>query len=159
VVADSSYSSPMGPPSDYGMTPNPMSGPPGQGSFGGSAGGYDAGAFGGPQYGAPASTYGMPTGVGGPAGAWAPMQQAYPQSNASHSTAPFDSRAAEAAFTSAGNAQTSSGPSNGNSYGQSYGGMDNGADPFAFLSSGLGSLSMNDDARRNGNSSNNKTQS
>jgi hypothetical protein len=32
--------------------------------------------------------------------------------------------------------------------------MDGNSDPFAFLSAGLGGLSMNDDSRRNGANSN-----
>jgi hypothetical protein len=63
----------------------------------------------------------------------------------SHSAGPFDSRAAEAAFQSAGNGPASAGPGNNNFYSQTEN------DPFAFLSSGFGSLSVsNQDARQNG---------
>jgi hypothetical protein len=62
-----------------------------------------------------------------------------------HST-PFDSRSAEAAFTAADQYPASQGAING----------DGRNDPFSFLSSGFGSLSMNDD-RRNVNNSANKS--
>jgi len=65
----------------------------------------------------------------------------------SHSAGPFDSRAAEAAFQSASNGPASAGPSNNfySNQGES--------DPFAFLSSGIGNLSMSSgDARQNGSS-------
>lgn len=70
---------------------------------------------------------------------------------------PFDSRAAEAAFSSAGNVPPSTGAQNGSTgySGTTYGGgMDGANDPFAFLNSGMGGLSMNDDSRRNGANSN-----
>lgn len=81
------------------------------------------------------------------------MSGGYGHSGLGHSGGPFDSRAAEAAFTSAGNGIPSTGASNG-SYGNAYSQMDGGSDPFAFLSTGLGSLSMSDDARRNGTNAN-----
>jgi hypothetical protein len=68
-------------------------------------------------------------------------------SSGAHSAGPFDSRAAEVAFQSANNGPASAGPSNHfySNQGES--------DPFAFLSSGLGNLSMSSgDARQNGGS-------
>jgi hypothetical protein len=62
----------------------------------------------------------------------------------SHSAGPFDSRAAEAAFQSAGNGPASAGPSN------NFFGSQSENDPFAFLSSGMGGLSVSGDARQNG---------
>ena len=154
VVADSAFSSPLEPPSGYGMGPPSMAGTPGPGPFAAPAGGYGSSAFGNGQYGGPPSTYALPAGLGAPSGAYPPINTGYGHSAvSSHSGGPFDSRAAEAAFTSAGNGVPSSGAPNGN-YGNAYGGMDGSSDPFAFLSSGLGSLSMNDDARRNGTNSN-----
>ena len=150
VVADSSFTTPMDPPSGYNMgPPGPMGGNSGPSPFGPAPGGYGSGAFGG------GSTYGGPTNyaIGNPAGAWGQMgASAYPQPSGGHSAA-FDSRAAEAAFASAGSnappAHTAAVPSYGaTSYGS--GGLDNNADPFAFLNSGMGSLSMGDDSRRNG---------
>lgn len=82
------------------------------------------------------------------------MNSGYGQGSSHHSGGPFDSRAAEAAFTSASNGPSSAAGPNGNSYGGTYGAMDGGSDPFAFLSTGLGGLSMSDDARRNGANSN-----
>ena len=73
-------------------------------------------------------------------------------SHSSMGNSGFDSRAAEAAFASAGNGIPSTGASNG--YGNAYGQMDSAADPFAFLATGLGGLSMSDDARRNGANTN-----
>lgn len=154
VVADSSFNSSMDQhqPSGYGMGPPSMGGNPGpSGAFAPPATGYASGGFGGSSYGGPASTYALPAGMGGPAGAWPPMSNPGYTQSGSHITGPFDSRAAEAAFASAGNGASSTGASNGASYGAGhYAGMDNGADPFAFLSSGLGSLSMNDDSRKGG---------
>ena len=156
VVADSSFTSLMDAPSGYNMGPPSMGGAPGPpGTFAPGTGGYGSGAFSGSTYGGPASTYALPTGIGGPAGAWQPMSNpAYSQSSGQHSAGPFDSRAAEAAFTSAGNGAPSSGTSNGASYNTTYGGMDGATDPFGFLSAGIGGLSMNDDSRRNGANSN-----
>lgn len=153
VVADSAFSSPMEPPSGYGMGPPSMAGTPGPGPFAAAAGGYGSGAFGSQQYGGPPSTYALPAGLGAPTGSYPPLNAGYGQSSIGQSGGPFDSRAAEAAFTSAGNGAPA-GASNGTSYGNTYGGMDGGPDPFAFLSTGLGSLSMSDDARRNGPNSN-----
>jgi hypothetical protein len=69
---------------------------------------------------------------------------------------PFDSRAAEAAFSNAGH-----GPAPAGGPGQAPGGgQGNGFysshsdDPFAFLSTGLGGLSMNEETRRNGERAN-----
>jgi hypothetical protein len=67
------------------------------------------------------------------------MGAQYAPNGGMHST-PFDSRAAEAAFTSAGQAPPSAGFSNG-------GFNDGHNDPFSFLSTSLGGLSMNDDRR------------
>ena len=157
VVADSSFQSPMQPPSDYGMGPS-MGGAPGPPApFGPAAGAYGSSAFGGSAFGAPASTFALPAGIGGPTGPWQPMSTpAYSQSSGGHSAGPFDSRAAEAAFASAGSGAPSAGGSaHAPSYNNAaYGQMDAGGDPFAFLSTGLGSLSMNDDSRRNGANAN-----
>ncbi|KAL9065741.1 MAG: hypothetical protein Q9161_008025 [Pseudevernia consocians] len=150
VVADSAFPSPLEPPSGYGMGPPSMAGAPGPGPFAGASGGFGSGGFGGQQYGGPPSQYALPSGLGAPTGAYPPMGAGYGQG---HSGGPFDSRAAEAAFTSAGNGPSpSTGAQNGSSAysGTTYGGMDGNSDPFAFLSSGLGGLSMNDDSRRNG---------
>ena len=151
VVADSAFSSPMDTPAPYNMGPPSMAATPGPGPFGGAA--YGSGAFGSHQYGGPPSTYALPTGLGGPAGAFPPMNAGYSQAPIGHSGGPFDSRAAEAAFSSASNGPSSS-ASNAASYANGYGQMDSAQDPFSFLSSGLGGLSMNDDARRNGPNTN-----
>jgi len=166
VVADSAFPSPLDPPSSYGMGvgPSSMAGTPGPGPFAAAAGGFGAGGYGGQGFGGPPSTYALPSGLGAPTGGYPPMSS-YGQSSGGHSGGmplgysqtiggqsggPFDSRAAEAAFSSAGNGPPASNAPNGSSYGGPYGGMDGSSDPFAFLSSGLGGLSMNDDSRRNG---------
>ena len=158
VVADSSFSSPMEPPSAYGMGPPSMTGTPGPGPFASAASAYGSGSYGNQQYGAPPSTFALPAGLGAPTG-YPQMGGGYGLSSMGQSGGPFDSRAAEAAFSAAGNGPPSTSASNGASYGgvsygNAYGGADANADPFAFLSSGLSSLSMNDDARRNGANTN-----
>lgn len=155
VVADSAFPSPLDPPSGYSMGPPSMAGTPGPGPFAATAGGFGTGGFGGQQYGGPPSTYALPSGLGAPTGAFTPMGAGYGQGGGAHSGGPFDSRAAEAAFTAANNGPPSASAPNGSTYGgTNYGGVDGGSDPFAFLASGLGSLSMNDDNRRNGANSN-----
>jgi hypothetical protein len=128
-----------------------MGGNPGPSPFGPAPGGYGSGAFGG------GSTYGGPSqyAIGNPANTWGPMgASGYPQTTGGHSAA-FDNRATEAAFTSAGSnappAHNASGPYGGGA--AAYGtGLDGQSDPFAFLNSGMGGLSMNDNdtSRRNG---------
>lgn len=168
VVADSGYPGPGGPgpsmdtASQYSMsqgsmagTPGPGPGPgPAPGPFGsgasfasGGAGGYNQ-HFGGPP------SHFLPSGLGGGAGAYpsALNTQGFSAAPGSHSAGPFDSRAAEAAFQSATNGPASAGPSNnfyGGNPGANNGGGEN--DPFAFLSSGIGGLSVGgNDARQNG---------
>ena len=150
VVADSAFPSPMDAPSSFNMGPPSMAATPGPGPFAGAVGGYGSGAYGGQQFGGPPSTYALPSGLGAPTGGY--QQMGHGQAGA-HSGGPFDSRAAEAAFTAAGNGPPSANAPNGSSYGNAYG-MDGASDPFAFLSSGLGGLSMNDDNRRNGANTN-----
>jgi len=118
-------------------------GPYGQGPAAyGAGGGYH-----GHQYGGPPSTYALPSGLGGGPSPYPPMGAAAHYNPNAVSGLPsaggaYDSRA-ENAFTSAG--QNSAGSAqNGSNFG-----FDGGNDPFAFLSTGLGSLSM-DDGRRNG---------
>lgn len=154
VVADSAFPSPLEAPSGYGMGPPSMAGTPGPGPFAAASGAFGSAGFGGQQYGGPPSQYALPSGLGAPTGAYPHMNAGYGQGGG-HSGGPFDSRAAEAAFTSAGNGPSSAGVPNGSTYGGgTYGTVDGGPDPFAFLSTGLGGLSMSDDARRNGANTN-----
>ncbi|KAF2201054.1 RNA binding protein [Delitschia confertaspora ATCC 74209] len=143
VVADSAFPSPMDTPSSFGMGPPSMAGTPGPAPYAG----FGSGAgFPGQQYAGPPSSYALPSGLGA-ASPYPPMGAQYGPNNGMHST-PFDSRSAEAAFTSAGQAPASAGA------GFSNGGFDNSHnDPFSFLSTGLGGLSMNDDRRNAGNAS------
>ena len=139
VVADSAFPSPMDTPSSFGMGPPSMGGTPGAGPYGPA--GYAQGGFPPQQYGGPPSQYALPSGMGA-ASPYPPMGAQYSQNGGMHST-PFDSRAAEAAF-SAADSYPAQGAPNG------------GGDPFSFLSTGFNSLSMNDD-RRNASSSANKS--
>lgn len=156
IVADNAFNpSAMSTPSSYGMPPHQLAGTPGSG-YGPPPDNYGPpGGFHGQQYGGPPSTYALPSGLGASASAYPPMGGQYNAPGAPPSGA-FDSRA-ENAFTSAGQTPSSAmGPNMSN--GSSYVGFEGGADPFSFLSSGIGSLSMNDDGgRRNG--ANNPTKS
>ncbi|EGS21007.1 putative asparagine-rich protein [Thermochaetoides thermophila DSM 1495] len=146
VVADSGYPSPMDPPSAYGMGQSSIGATPGPGPFGSAAAGFGSGAGYNQHFGGPPSTYALPSGLGGGAAPYPPLNAHFGPAPGSHSAGPFDSRAAEAAFQSAGNGPASAGPAN-NFYSQ------NESDPFAFLSSGISSLSVsNQDARQNGGS-------
>ncbi|KAF2267257.1 hypothetical protein CC78DRAFT_552077 [Lojkania enalia] len=130
VVADSAFPSPMDTPSSFGMGPPSMGGTPGPGPFGAAAFGS---GFPAQQFGGPPSSYALPSGIGG-ASPYPPMGAPYAPNGGIHTT-PFDSRSAEAAFTSADQY-----PANG-------AGADQRNDPFSFLSTGFGALSMNDDRR------------
>ncbi|EFX03176.1 RNA-binding protein [Grosmannia clavigera kw1407] len=149
IVADSGYASSMDTSASYNMGQASMGGTPGPGAFGGGGGpfGSAAGAGGyGQQFGGPPSTYALPSGLGGSAAApYPPLNTHFGPVSGAHSAGPFDSRAAEAAFQSATNGPASAGPSN-NFYSQGEN------DPFAFLSSGIGSLSVGTagEARQNG---------
>lgn len=148
VVADSGYPSPMDPPSNYGMGPGSMAGTPGPGPFASAASGFgSSGGYGGQHFGGPPSTYALPSGLGASTGPYPSLNTHFGPAGGSHSAGPFDSRAAEAAFQSASNGPASAGPSNNFYSNQSE------SDPFAFLSSGIGNLSMSSgDARQNGGS-------
>ncbi|CAK7242509.1 MAG: Asparagine-rich protein (ARP protein) [Sporothrix thermara] len=146
VVADSGYPSPMDGNSSYNMNQNSMGGNPGPGPFASGGGPFASGGGGGygQQFGGPPSTYALPSGLGGSnAAPYPPLNTHFGPVSSSHSAGPFDSRAAEAAFQSATNGPASAGPSN-NFYSQN--------DPFAFLSSGMGGLSVNNpgESRQNG---------
>lgn len=155
IVADSAFPSPMDTPGTYSMGPPSMAGTPGPGPFAAAAGAFGTGGgFPGQQYGPP-STYALPSGLGAAASPYPPMSAQYGHGGAHHTLGHFDSRAAEAAFSSAGHGMSTGGPgfSNGGMYAQ-----DGQSDPFSFLSSGLGGLSMSDDARRNGAGASSKSQ-
>lgn len=149
VVADSAFPSPMDPPSTFSMGPNSMASTPAPGPFTSAAGGF--GGFNNQQFGGP-SSYALPSaGLGsGPGAAYPPMggqmNAGYGSTNASHSAASFANPATQAAFTGADHASSTS-ASNGAFYGN-----DGTTDPFAFLSTGLGGLTVADDghSRRNG---------
>jgi hypothetical protein len=135
VVADSAFPSPMDTPSGFGMGPPSMGGTPGPGPYG--APGF--GGFPAQQYGAPPSSYALPSGMGA-ASPYPPMGAQYAANGGMHSNA-FDSRSAEAAFSSA-DPYPNQGAANGG---------DGRNDPFSFLSTGFGGLSVNDDRRSGSN--------
>jgi hypothetical protein len=145
VVADSGYPSPMDGGSNYPMSQSSMPAGPGHGAFVSPAPSYASGGNYGQHFGGPPSTYALPSGLGsGGAAPYQSLNSHYGGNPGSHSAGPFDSRAAEAAFQSATNGPASAGPSN-NFYSQSE------SDPFSFLSTGLGALSVsNNENRQNG---------
>ncbi|SZE99997.1 unnamed protein product [Blumeria hordei] len=145
VVADSGYPSPMESNSSYGMAPGSMTANSGPGPFA-SASGFGSGSgYGGHHFGGLPSTYALPSGLGAAVAPYHSLNTHFGNpAGGSHSAGPFDSRAAEAAFQSASNGPASAGASN--LYNQQVD-----ADPFAFLSTGIGNLTMNSgDARQNG---------
>lgn len=164
VVADSAFPPPMHhQPAGYGMGPSSGMGPgsmgntPAPGPFAVGAGGFAPGAGFGQQFGGPPpSQYALPSGLGAPTGGYGPpmgaMTPNYTPSNMSHSS--FGNPAAQAAFTGADNPPPSAGGHHNGFY------SNEGPDPFAFLNSGLGGLSINDDqSRRNGNANQTKSPS
>ncbi|KAJ5919584.1 hypothetical protein N7454_009419 [Penicillium verhagenii] len=147
VVADSAFPSPMDPPSQFGMGPNSMASTPAPAPFASTAGGF--GGF-SQQFGAPPNNYALPqSGLGNAPAAYPPMGQVNSgySSSTSHSAASFANPATQAAFTGADHGVPSTSASNGAFYGN-----EGSSDPFAFLSSGLGGLTVSDDphSRRNG---------
>ncbi|KAI1328750.1 hypothetical protein F5Y16DRAFT_409514 [Xylariaceae sp. FL0255] len=152
MVADSGYPSPMDGGSNYGMGSGSMAGTPGPGPFA-SSGGPFAGSGGyGQHFGGPPSTFALPSGIGGGATPYPSLNTHFGPAPGSHSAGPFDSRAVETAFQSAGNGPASAGPTNNNNNNNNfYAGGPAENDPFAFLSSGIGGLSVSGgDARQNG---------
>lgn len=155
VVADSGYPGPQmesGPVFQHNVGQGSMAGTPGPGPFASSANSFTPAApYSSQHFGGPPSTYALPSGIGGGAAPYpSSLNTHFGPAPSSHSAGPFDSRAAEAAFQSAGNGPASAGPGgNNNFYNNS---QEN--DPFAFLSSGIGGLSVSgQDARQNGGSS------
>lgn len=149
VVADSAFPSSMEPPTGFGMGPNSMASTPAPGPFASTAGGF--GGF-GQQFGGPPNNYAIPSGgLSNTPAAYPPMggqvNSGYGSSATSHSAASFANPATQAAFTGADHGAPSTSASNGAFYG-----AESASDPFAFLSTGLGGLTVSDDAhsRRNG---------
>lgn len=140
------YPSPMAPPPDFGMAPPPgsMGNTPGPSPYGAGAQAFGTGAaFAQP----PPNSFGMHSGMAPPGPGFPQMggmTPGYPSANMSqHSFGP----AAQAAFSGAENTAASGTPQNG------FYGNEPSADPFAFLSAGLGQLSVGDEnqnPRRNG---------
>ncbi|CAI4213926.1 unnamed protein product [Parascedosporium putredinis] len=132
VVADSGYPSPMDGGSNYPMSQNSMGSGHGHGPLHLPPGASRPAHL--------RSSFGHRRG----ATSYPSLNTHFGPSPGSHSAGPFDSRAAEAAFQSATNGPASAGPSN-NFYNQ------NENDPFSFLSSGMGGLSVsNNEGRQNG---------
>ncbi|KAM3559239.1 hypothetical protein MY1884_002955 [Beauveria asiatica] len=150
VVADSGYPSPMDNSSQYNMGQGSMGGTPGPGPFN-SGNAFNAGAGYNQHFAGPPSHF-LPSGLAGGAGGYpgSMNNQAFGPVPGSHGAGPFDSRAAEAAFQSATNGPASgAGPAHNNFYSSGPVGTEN--DPFAFLSGGMGGLSVSaNDGRQNG---------
>jgi len=141
VVADATNFAAMNDPS-FGMGPGSMGNTPGPAPF--QPGGFgNAGGYPGQQFGGPPSTYALPSGLGAPS-PYPPMGGQYAPNGGMHGSG-FDSRAAEAAFSAAGPAPQATG---GASFGN--GTFDGSTDPFHFLGSELGNLSINDSRRNAG---------
>lgn len=145
IVADSTNFNAMNDPS-FGMGQPPMGGQPGGAPFG--PGGFGApGAFPTPGFAGPPSGYGMPSAMGAPSPF--PPMGGYAANGGMHASG-FDARA-ESAFTGAGPSGTGA-PTSGASYngGAGAGGYDQPQDPFHFLGSELGNMSLNDNRRQAG---------
>ncbi|RKF55442.1 putative RNA-binding protein C17H9.04c [Golovinomyces cichoracearum] len=144
VVADSGYPSPMETPSTYGMAPASIASTPGPGQFASVSGFGSSGGYGGQHFGGPPSTFALTSCIGATTTPYPSLNNHFGNhGGGSHTVGPFDSRAAEAAFQSASNGPASIGVSN--FYNQS-----GESDPFSFLSSGMGNLSMSSgDVRQN----------
>lgn len=131
---------PMDPSSYGGMGPGPA-------AYGGGAMGGPPGGFGGQTFGPP-STY-LPSGLGAPSPY---MTAGYAQMAGNGQPGGFDSRA-EQAFNQGNLSATGGAPgySNGG-YGPSATGYgnDGSGDPFSFLNTGMSSLGLGDNDRRNG---------
>lgn len=131
VVADTAFPSPVDSQSAYGGVSlgGPGHGMGGPGPIGGQFGGS---GFPGQHFGGQSNNFGLPSGLGGgPSGGFAPLNTSLGQSVGPNTGGPFDHRA-EQAF--------SSGPNGGGLYGS--GGLSD--DAFNFLSSGIGSLGIDD---------------
>lgn len=152
IVADSGFTSPMDPPSNYGIGQGGMGNNAGPGGFPSAAGGFGSQGGYGQHFGGPPSTYALPSGLGAGAGShYQPMNSHFGPGPGAHHAGAFDSRAAEVAFQSAGNGPAGAAAGSNNFYGQAEN------DPFAFLSSGMGGLTVSGDARQNGNAAPNKS--
>lgn len=142
-----------GPP-HAGMDAPYMTGHPGPGALG-APGGFSSNPAGFPgqtSFG-PASSYGIPSSLGGP-NPYGHMSGFTP--NGAHAGSGFDSRATEAAFTGAGSTgpgASQGGPGSGapGFANGAPGGFDaHGGDPFSFLGPGLAGLNLEEAGRRNG---------
>lgn len=153
IIADSAFPSSMEPPTGFAsIGPSSIASTPAPGPFASTAGGF--GAF-NQQFAPPPTSYALPSSLGTPPGAYPPMggiNTAYPSASNSHSAAAFANPATQAAFSGADHITPPTSISNGAFYG-----ADGTADPFAFLSAGLGGLTVDDHTRRNGASAKTQT--
>jgi hypothetical protein len=142
VVAESGFSSPLDAPTGYGMMPSAVNNAAGPSPFVSAAAPFpSAPPFAAQHYPGPASTYALPSGLGTATGPYAPMAPHFGPTGQSLSAGPLDSRAAaEVAFTNAAHGPSTGGPANGFYASQPD-------DPFAFLSAGIGGLTVVDDRR------------
>ena len=148
LVADSAFSSPMDNSASYAMGPPPMGGgaPGSHGAFGSPASFGSGVGFAGQQYSGPPY---IPSGLGA-ASPYAPMAAQFAPNGAMHSSG-FENRPTDMNYPPTGQLTSSA------NMGFANGSFDGGADPFSFLSTGLGGLSMADDNRRDIPPSTNKS--
>lgn len=140
IVPEPAFPSGMENPSAFAMGPPSMGGTPGPGPYGATAAFGSGAGFPQQPYGVPPNSYAGPTGLGAP-NAYPNTMNAQYVPNGNMAT-PFDSRSAEAAFNTGGDQYAGNqGPANG----------DGRNDPFNFLNSSFGGLSVNDDRRPSNN--------
>jgi hypothetical protein len=140
VVADASNFAAMNDPS-FGMGGPSMGNTPGPTAF--PPQGFGNAGFPGQQFGGPPSTYALPSGLAGAPSPYPPMGAQYAPNGGMHGSG-FDSRT-EAAFSGAGPVPQAAG---GASFGN--GTFDSNTDPFHFLGTDLGNMSLNDSRRNPG---------
>ena len=132
----------------FGMGQPPMGGQPGGAPF--APAGFGApGGFPTPGFAGPPSGYGMPSAMGAPSPF--PPMGGYAANGGMHASG-FDARA-ESAFTGAGPSgvgATTGGGTNSYNGGAGAGTYDQPQDPFHFLGSELGNMSLNDTRRQAG---------
>lgn len=123
------------------------------GGYGGSGMTGPPGGFSGQSFGPP-SSFALPSGIAAPSPYMAGGYSQMGNNGGMQSQGGFDSRTEQAFNQGNPGAQAGAGAySNGAPYGNTggYGGNEGSADPFSFLSSGMGQLGINEsDNRRNG---------
>ena len=121
------------------MMPASVNNTPGPGPFPAAATSFGSGpGYHGQHYAGPPSTYALPSGLGAATGPYPPLNAHFAPTGPAMSAGPMDNRAVDAAFNNAAHGPMSAGPANGFYSTHSD-------DPFGFLASGLGGLTMAED--------------